>query len=125
MHVDSAEELPRRICMADQEKDKVGISVSSMYNIEQSKYQQSDDKKAMVMCLEQDMKETNESICRNIEDVLFDERYVKQIEFGFTRSILTEVPRCGIFPKLLTDFPSSKSLLRVVAGFKAYPTEGC
>lgn len=76
MHVDSAEDLPRRIGLADQDTDKIAISVSSMYNIEQDKYQQSDDKKAMVMCLEQDMKETNENICRNIEDVLFDERYV-------------------------------------------------
>ena len=74
MHVDSAEDLPRRIGLADQDTDKVGISVASMYNIEQNKYQQSSDKKAMVMCLEQDMKETNENICRNIEDVLFDER---------------------------------------------------
>lgn len=74
MHVDSAEDLPRRIGLGDQEKDKVGISVSSMYNIEQNRYEQSNDRRAMVMCLEQDMKETNENICRNIEDVLFDER---------------------------------------------------
>ena len=72
--MDSAEDLPRRIGLGDHEKDKVGISVSSMYNIEQSRYQQSNDRRAMVMCLEQDMKETNENICRNIEDVLFDER---------------------------------------------------
>ena len=85
MHVESAEELPRRIGLGDQDKDKVGISVSSMYNIEQRRYQQSNDKRAMVLCLEQDMKDTNENICRNIEDVLFDERYV----LCFTSTILT------------------------------------
>ena len=74
MHVDSADDLPRRIGLGDQNNDKVGISVSSMYNIEQNRYQQSSDRRAMVLCLEQDMKETNENICRNIEDVLFDER---------------------------------------------------
>ena len=75
VHVESEEDLPRRLGLVDQDTDKVGISVSSMYNIEQNKYQQSDDKKALVSCLEQDMKETNEKICRNIEDVLYEDRY--------------------------------------------------
>ena len=75
VHVESEDELPQRLGLSADEKDKVGVSITSMYDIEDRKYEQSDDKKALLLCLEQDMQETNENICRNIEDILFEERY--------------------------------------------------
>ncbi len=76
VHVESEDELPQRLSLSNEESDKVGIAVSSMYTIEDQKYEKSDDKKALMLCLEQDMLETNENICRNVEDILFEERFV-------------------------------------------------
>ena len=74
VHIESDSDLPPRLGLTDQDTDKVGITVASKYNIEDQKYQQSQDKKALVKCLEQDMQETNENICRSIEDVLYEDR---------------------------------------------------
>ena len=74
VHVDTEDELPPRLGLDKEEPDRVGVSVTSMYNIEDEKYKQSEDKVALVQCLEHEMQQTNENICRSVEDLIFDER---------------------------------------------------
>ena len=72
--MDSEEDVPQRLALTNQEKDKVGVSVTSSSGVNSVKYDESEDPDALMKCIGREMQKANERICQNVEDKLFTER---------------------------------------------------
>ena len=77
VHVDSENELPRRIGVQSRESDRVGVSVTTVSGVAkspESQQQQEQESGNIGDTLKKELQDTNENICKGVEGSLFAER---------------------------------------------------